>query len=60
MSDSIYPTVPQRVGCDTRSVLRRSTADLNLNVKVKRPILPFYLSISERDRDDFMPFSNKK
>ena len=54
-----------RVGCDTRSVIMRSSTGRNseysfleasCHAKVKEPSLPYYLSIAGRRIIGFVPF----
>ena len=61
----IYPTPPQRTGCNTRSVFKRSTTGLNSNFssslidclnKAKEPNLRSYLLIAGKRIDRIIPF----
>ena len=61
----IYSIPPPQVGCDTRSIFKWRSADLNTEfsfsltgclIKAKEPSLYYYLLIAEARRDGFMPF----
>ena len=56
---SIYPTTTPQARYDTRSISKQSKAGLNSEFSfsyVKEQSLPYYLLITEKRTDGFMPF----